>query len=324
MNQKQSSATERLFFSLILFLMISFVFSFGFAKKVNAQVVINEFSPASNPNGYGDWIELYVYEDTNLSDYYLTHIKTDGTEGNITIPEPYNYGPNSENGKYKVISVGNFLGNTGDRIRLYRRGNPNPIDDISYGDQGGVCVPSQTGSVARIPDGGNTIDRLAVHTQGATNGELVTDPCPTPTPIPTSTPTSTPTPKPTNSPTATTTSKPTSTPTVKNTSATTTPISKNLSNTPTDLPKEELVSSGKTEDQRNFNEVLGIQEASSFSPTPTVFLQERKRNNNKIPLFSGVLIVLGISFMVLSLYPIFKKKGLGYNLKSEKEVGKDD
>lgn len=271
---------------------------------VSAQVVINELSPASNPNGYGDWIELYVYEDVNLLDYYLTHLKSDGNPGNIEIPEPYEYGPNSTNGIFKVISVSNYLGNNGDKIRLYRQGVSEPLDDISYGDQGGVCVSSPEGSIGRLyqidTEGSNVVDRFLNNTKGASNKDNILDPCPTPTPTPTptstNTPTSTKTPTPSPTPKSSPTKAPTPKPTVKAVST----------EAPTPVEEEDGESGDKI--------VLGLRDKLTPTPSPADETEEK----GKFPLAAGVLILSGLGFMGAAAYPFFKRVKNRYNIKDEK------
>lgn len=277
-----------------LFLICFFIFFCGIAQ---AQVVINEISSSTDND---DWIEIYAYEDVNLTNYRLTHIKSDGSEGDINIPSPLNIGPNSTNGSYKVIEVNNYLGNAGDRIRLYQNGNSTAVSDIPYGNQGGVCVPSVSGSIARIPNGGNTIDRLAVGTKGSSNGESVTDPCPSPTPAPTNTPTNSPTntPTPTTTPTIVPTFTPTSTPkptAIPTKRPTTTPkdYSKENASLQADVSKFRY-DTENNEDTQVAKEVLGA--------------TDEKIKNESISPFAYVLLALGLIFVGISVFFFIKNK----------------
>jgi hypothetical protein len=281
--------------SVLLTIVVFCLFFFSF-KISDAQVVINEFSSSTDN---GDWIELFAYEDVDLTYYRLTHLKTDGSEGDINIPAPTNLGPNSVNGQYKVINLNNYLGNDGDRVRLYKIGDSQPKSDIVYGDQGGVCIPTTAGSIARIPDGGNTIDGLLLSTKGYTNGEVITYPCPSPAPVPTNTPTNTPaptstptnTPTPTNSPSSTPTStpKPSLTPTKK---PTPTPKDYTSENQELSADVSQFRYDSSDEAKENAKDVLGVSDEEKENVSP----------------FAYVLLGLGIIFVGVSIFLYIKNK----------------
>ena len=228
-----------------------------FASAASAQVVINEFSPLSSP----DWVEVYnnSTESANLSTY-----KLQDAAGNILTLS----GTILPSG-FAAFDWSNRLNNDGDTFSLYK--NSDVVMTVTYGGQGNVCIPSSLGSIAWIPDGGNTYDRLLTSTKNLTNGISFTDPCPTPTPEPTSTSTATPTSIPTSTPTPTPTPTKTSTPTP----------TKNPTPKPTITP-----SSISTSEEL----VLGIQNATS---TPEVSLQEETETGKKFPVFPVILIVTG-------------------------------
>ena len=228
-----------------------------FASAASAQVVINEFSPLSSP----DWVEVYnnSTESANLSTY-----KLQDAAGNILTLS----GTILPSG-FAAFDWSNRLNNDGDTFSLYK--NSDVVMTVTYGGQGNVCIPSSLGSIAWIPDGGNTYDRLLVNTKELSNGLSFTDPCPTPTPEPTSTSTATPTSIPTSTPTPTPTPTKTSTPTP----------TKNPTPKPTITP-----SSISTSEEL----VLGIQNATS---TPEVSLQEETETGKKFPVFPVILIVTG-------------------------------
>lgn len=203
---------------------------FGFSPaKVNAQVVINEFSS----NTSTDWVELYSSEDVDISNWTLQDSTSE--MGNVTAGTVI--GPNSDS--FFVVSVSNRLNKDGDEISLFDATGVLK-DKITYGDKGGPCLPSDAGSIGRYPDANATIDRFATATKGATNTSASLDPCPTPTPEPTANPTVTPTPSSTKTPTPTPvptkkpTSKPTATPqTTKDSLASAAVLAATLSPTPT-------------------------------------------------------------------------------------------
>jgi len=229
-----------------------------FASAASAQVVINEFSPLSSP----DWVEVYnnSTESANLSTY-----KLQDAAGNILTLS----GTILPSG-FAAFDWSNRLNNDGDTFSLYK--NSDVVMTVTYGGQGNVCIPSSLGSIAWIPDGGNTYDRLLTSTKNLTNGISFTDPCPTPTREPINTPTPTPTPTPTATPAPT--AIPTKTPTASPTKSPT--------------PKPAITSSPASTSEEL---VLGIQNATS---TPEVSLQEETETGRKFPVFPVILIISGL------------------------------
>jgi hypothetical protein len=194
------NSKSKIFFLLSIFLFLLF------PSEVLAQVVINEFSSSTA----SDWVELFALEETDVSGWFLDD---DGTATNMaTIPEGTTMGAST----YYVVEVSNRLNKNGDIISLFTKDGA-LVDRVPYGSKGGVCVPSESGSVGRYPDANSTIERFLLPTKGASNDLAQLNPCPTPTPTPTPSPTPTSTITPT--PTPTLTSIPTSTatprPTVK-------------------------------------------------------------------------------------------------------------
>lgn len=243
---------------VLRYLIFVFVFLFVFASEVSAQVVINEFSPLSSP----DWVEVYN-TSTELAD--LSVYKLQDAAGN-TLPLSGTILPSG----FATFNWSNRLDNGGDTFSLYK--NSDITMTVTYGGQGNVCLPTSLGSIAWIPDGGNTYDRLFASTKGTTNGTSFTDPCPTPTPEPTNTPTPTPTPTRTSTATPSPTPAPTKTPStsLRTNSPTPTPLrsaSGQATLKPTPTPTSEEL-------------VLGIQNSVS---TP----------GKKFPVFPVILIVAG-------------------------------
>lgn len=247
------------------------------ARLTYAQVLVNEFSS----NTKSDWIELYSNEDVDLSGWTIddeanAHVKV-LLQGTTIIPS---------SNKYLVIEVGDRLNKGSDTITL-RNKEGAVINSISYGKTGEVCTPSDSGSVARIPDGGNTFDRLAINTKGVTNGNTPTDPCPTPTTIPTSTLTNTPiptnTPLPTNTISATRKPTPTLSPTDE----------------PTETPEE----------------VLGASEKSDGdNPTPDAKEQNLVQSSKKRNLLPSLVILSGVLLMAVPVFSFVKSKKVSKNI----------
>lgn len=158
------------------FWFLPFLFFLSF-RSVLAQPVINEFS-VDPPDDY-DWVELYSPEEIDISGWKL------GDETGVfkTFEDGTRLGPEI----YLVIEKYRRLNNDKDTIFLY---NPagEVVDKIKYGYEGEVCLPSSDGSIARLPDGGNTYDRVRVHTKGIKNDSSYIDPCPTPPPVVSETP----------------------------------------------------------------------------------------------------------------------------------------
>ncbi len=184
------------FFFIVLFL---FCIPFSF---VRASVVINEVSPASDP----EWIELYSTDSTSVS---LVGCKLQ--MGSISQSVSFSSSDVlTDQARFKVIKKGvypgwssNWLNNSGDTINFTC---PSNNDSLAYGNASGAIIgtPTSFQTIGRSPDGSQNFTILATVTEGSAN--------PTPTP----TPTLTPTPSPTDSPTPTIT--PTKTPTPISTS----------------------------------------------------------------------------------------------------------
>ncbi len=243
---------------VLKYLVFVFVFLFIFASVVSAQVVINEFSVL--PTDKYDWVELYSPTTIDISGWKLA----DETGVFEIIPGGTSLGP----GIYYTVTKYQRLDNDKDTIYLYDQSD-NQKNVIKYGYVGEVCLPSADGSIARIPDGGNTYDRLLTNTKSLTNGISFTDPCPTLTPEPTSTPTPTSNPTNTPTPTATPIKTPTPTPT----------------KSPTSKPTSLQTTSGQAEEL-----VLGIQNATS---SPQASPEEEVVSEKKFPVFPVILIVTG-------------------------------
>lgn len=250
--------------ALFVFL-IMFIFS---TSDIKASVVINEFSV--NPPDKQDWVELYSPDSVDISNWKV------GDETGIfeTIPAGTSLGP----GIYHVISQYQRLDNVKDTIYIYDAEGIEK-NSIKYGYLDSVCLPSTDGSIARIPDGGNTYDRLSVATKKATNGNTITDPCPTPTSTPTDATTATPALTSTTTATATATKTPTPTkkitPTVTETTQVTTQDNSILG-----------LRSGLTEDTPTAGETIG---------------------NNKLPPVALLLIVVGSLILGVSGFAFIKK-----------------
>lgn len=188
----------------IIILFLVFIFFILFPQKTIASVLINEFSPSTDP----EWIELYNDgdNDINLSGYLLE-------DGNSSKSDDLNInGTIASKGFIVFIHSEGWLNNSGDTIKLYNNASPSAIiDQYTYSSV------DSTKSVARIPNGSENWQI----TTNITNNSINPTPTPTqsPTNPPTTAPTTTSTPIPTKTstpiPTKTSTPKPTSTPTIE-------------------------------------------------------------------------------------------------------------
>lgn len=241
-----------------------------------------------------DWIELYAYDDTDISGWYLDDFNT--STKLFTFPTGAVIGPSSN--PFKTENVSDRLNNTGDTIGLYKS-DGTKVEEISYGDKGGVCLPtSSNGSVGKTSDGGNYMERYSVSTYDASNSGGTLDPCPSPTP--TSAPTNTPTPTsvPTNTPTPTysptSTPKPTPTPTKKPTPT------KVIDNT----AQNELLQAQA--DVSNFR--YSSDEAKLGAEDVLGASKEEGTQKESISPFAYVLFALGAIFIGVSIFFFVKNK----------------
>ena len=263
---------------LLLIILISLCFIC--TPNILASVIINEFSPSTDP----EWIELYNDGDTDidLAGYLLedgNSIKTD----DLTLS-----GIISAQGFIVFNHTDGWLNNGGDTIKLYNNATtPVIIDQYTYG------TVNSTKSVARIPNGSENWEITSNITNNATNPTptltptqtLTETPTQEPTKTPSSTPTVTSTPKPT--PTKTATPKPINTPTIK-------PINDS------DNKIEPILVGLNNGDKTPEGEVLGEGTSKKSSLVPIIFIS------------------LGLLFMSLGGVSLFKKMKTEYNKTYEK------
>lgn len=259
-----------------LLLCVFTVFSIYIPDSIKAQVVINEFSSSSST----DWVELYAFDDVNISGWYLDDYDT---ESKLKVfPDGTLIGPSSNS--LLVIDVGTRLNKNGDEISLFNNTNT-PIDKINYGDRGGVCIPFETESIGRYPDANSTIDRFKVSSKGQSNNSSELNPCPTPTAAAIST--NTPSPKPTNSPNP----KPTNSPV---------PTSPKLK--PTTLETD--LATVNTNDK---SQVLGVIEEDR-RPTPVSEVGINNQNLREFPNAAIALVISGMGIIIYATILFIKKR----------------
>ena len=166
-----------------IFFFVIFAFAFAFTSEVSAQVVINEFSPVSDP----EWVELYnTSANTGSFEDYVIFF-----DDKITTTQKYEFcsGEQISGNSHKLITrpTGAFwLAKNGGEIVLKKAGNV--VDSIIYGSGQVIGIPKADQSATRNPDG--SANWVIVDTPSPQGDGIILN-CPTPTP------TVTPTPKPT-------------------------------------------------------------------------------------------------------------------------------
>jgi len=278
---------------LLFIILIVFLFN---CKNSNAQL-INEFS--SDPGSGGvDWVEIY----TNGVDKSL--YQTKDSVGNVK-----NLSEAVCNGNICTVDWSNRLNKDGDTIKLILISSPDsPVDQITYGGSGYVCVPGEGQSIGRVAtldspyEPTNVWERFSTPSKGQTNNNGVVLACPSPTPVPSSTPTNAPdptnTPAPTNTPTST--PKPTSTPTPSPTKKPTpTPKDNTAQNEQLQAASADVsnfrYNPEENEDKKTAQEVLGSSD-------------EGGTQKENISPFAYVLFALGVIFIGVSIFFFVKHK----------------
>lgn len=265
----------RKIFVLIIFLFYFFIFS----KEARAQVVINEISPSSDT----EWVELYNKGGAPQSLQGFSIFFGDSP----TTTQKYQFCNDDQisGAGYKLISLtAHYLNNSGDTVIL--KNTDGVVDSTSYGTGKIVGVPSSTQSITRQPDGG---DNWVITDTPFPLGDVASFNCPTSTPTPT--PTSTPTPTPTLSPSPTPTVIP----------------------LPTKTPSPTFLKVQNPSPTNSSSQVLAAREELK----PSVSLSEKPgitKTQTKFPIIAGILIVGGIVFVGLAIFPFLRERLKAYNL----------
>ncbi len=160
---------------------ICLVITSFFPSVVFASPVINEFSSSTSD----DWIEIYN-PDTTPIDLSAFRIR-DSTENN-KLDLSGNLMPQS----FMVFDWANKLNNGGDYIKLVLISDNSSIDQITYGNQGGLIAPDVNQSAGRITDGASNWTVFSSPSKGSSNNSSSVFTPPTPTPSKTPTPTKAP------------------------------------------------------------------------------------------------------------------------------------
>ena len=282
-----------------IFLILSLVF-FLFPSNSFAQAVINELSSWETT---GDWIELFAFENTDISGWILRDKANTPIE---TIPIGTIIGPSSSS--FYVIEAGNRLNKESDQIKLLKGDDVTVVDSIIYGEADSPCAPGQGETIGRYPDANSLVDRFSNATKNSSNNNGTRLPCPTPTSPPSNTSVPTPTTKPTN------TSDPTKKP------------SPTIRPTPKSEVKTAIAEETGEIEPTKINEGNREQVGSSYtntreSPTPTP--QVKGNTTNSFPYTAAFLIVLGLFFIGVSVFAFLRNQKKRYNFE-DKEFPEDE
>ncbi len=154
-------------------IIIFFLTYFFFASPVlTADIIINEFSSASNP----EWVELYNPTDQTISLKNTTlffDAKTD-TSQKVLFCEVDQISAKS----FKLINrpeKSYWLSNDGDTLVLKR--DDDSIDTIFFGTGQTLKAPTATQSATRFPDGSSD---WIINNQPSSQGEIASFDCPAP------------------------------------------------------------------------------------------------------------------------------------------------
>lgn len=251
----------------------SFLFLLKFTSLAIAKIVINEISPASDP----EWVELYSDSNDSLAQCTLYLHDGDDTKQKVDFVEELNID------KFFVVKKGqynwssNWLNNGGDTVRI---NCPEGEDSYSYEGAG-------KDTLGRSPDGSGNFFVLTSPSEGSSNSP----PTPPPTPKQTATPSSTPTSKPTPEKTTTPTNSPSLAPTVLKIADT-----KKATSTPKPTSKNQMVKSASD------MAVESVAPTSGPSLNEAVDTQENEKLN-----FSIVFVATGLFFILAASLPFVRK-----------------
>lgn len=262
-----------------------------FPATAFATPVINEFSSSTSD----DWIEIYNPDAVPI-DLSIYRIR-DSTENNKL----------DLSGSLAPLSLiafewTNKLNNGGDIIKLVQIFDNSTVDQIIYGNQGGLIAPDINQSAGRISDGAGNWTVFTTASKNSTNNSSSAFVPPTPTPSKTPIPTKTPTaPK-------TVTSQPSKNPTLSKSTSTSSVISR----IPT-RSSSNTGDSGKIAQSFERNNYIGIRnltEAPEVS-SKTEVKGARDRKFPVITLIGGVLLifagVLAFSLRYINPQELYEK-----------------
>ncbi len=159
---------------IIIFIIVVFIF---YAKTAFAATIkLNEFYAAGgSSSSNSDWVEIYN-EGMDISLYQL--IDADNHKKDLSGAIC--------NGHFCTIDWYNLLNKDGDIITLTSKLYPNTsIDQVKYGNFGGISTPGNGQSAGRNPDVSGNWIIISSPTKGTSNNTSTPLPIAIPTPIPT-------------------------------------------------------------------------------------------------------------------------------------------
>lgn len=269
---------------------ICFTINLIFPSFSFASPQINEFYSSSSD----DWIEIYNPDPIPV-DMSIYRIK-DSTDNNKLDLSGF-ISPQG----FMVFEWANKLNNSGDIIRLVQVSDNSTVDQVTYGNQGGLIEPGINQSAGRISDGSSSWTIFSTLSKNSSNNSSPTLTPPTPTPSKTPTPTKTPpTPKPT-------TNSSTKIPTPVKSALVVSVISGSQTKA-----SSNLVNSDKITQTFEANTFIGIRNLTETPkiPSETEVLGATNKRFPVIILLGGLLIFAGVLFFSLryiSVVEIYEK-----------------
>ena len=255
-----------------------------FPRISYAQIVLNEFGSGST----SDWVEVYN-TGTASADLAVYRLRDSGSSNKKDLIGSI------DAGQFTSFSFSNYLNGDGDSVRLYKieNGGETLIEEIKYGDAGGVCEVSGSQSIGKSPDGGSNIVRFASNTRDASNNSASTSPCSSPSPTPKSSPSPTPTPTPIAS------KSPTLTPTIRPNPLSTSKIS------PSPSSKSKITSPSPTTEDVLGNSSESAQASASATASPSA--EPANSGSTKAKVLGVLLIIGGVVFSGIGGWLAYKK-----------------
>ena len=274
-------------FALFLFVFFLFAITTSFAF---ASPIVNEFSSATS----ADWVEIYNpgADTVDLSQYRLR---------DLTSTNKLDLSGSLAPSGFVGFDWSNKLNNAGDLIKLVLISDESIIDQVTYGDQGGISAPASTQTGGRKSDGAAEWVILSASSKGfSNNSSSVFSP-------PTATPTKTPTPTPIKIPTAVKTAtaqkiSPTSRPPTPTVQAST---NSSVSNKITPKSNNSAKIAHNSKIASDFASIRNITPTSKGKQSSVQVLGTKDQSFSPLFLLGGVVLLLaGCIWFVLKNYNI--------------------
>lgn len=162
---------KKQFFAFVTILLVSF----SIAKTAFSAPVINEFSSSTSE----DWIEIYN-SGTETIDLNLYKLRDSSEKNKLDLS-----GSLPPQG-FLTFDWSNKLNNGGDILKLVLILDESIVDQVSYGDKGGLSTTDSPGSMGRLPDGSSSWNIFSNPSRNLSNNSssVIIPPSPTPTKTP--------------------------------------------------------------------------------------------------------------------------------------------